>query len=254
MKLIQETLREIVRFSKEDEEEFVCIVRSEIENRQSSEMKGQKTRLTACQKRLDELETLLCKIYEDNTLGKLPDRRYQILEAQYTKEQEALEAEIDSLQKEVDEYEQEQKSADKFIALVKKYQNFEELDAVMLNQFIYKIFVHERDYKGVANSPQTIEIYFNFVGKFGMQQINSPSEEERAALEEKERLRQKRHEAYLRRKASGWQDAYYQKTKAAKKAGIDAKKEAIRAEDRAKGVYYLPNQKYLETEPKGESA
>ena len=254
MSLIQETLREIVRFSKEDEEEFTCIVRSEIENRQSSEMKGQKTRLTACQKRLDELETLLCKIYEDNTLGKLPDRRYQILEAQYTKEQEALEAEIDSLQKEVDEYEQEQKSADKFIALVKKYQNFEELDAVMLNQFIYKIFVHERDYKGVANSPQTIEIYFNFVGKFGMQEINSPSEEERAALKEKERLRQKRHEAYLRRKASGWQDAYYQKTKAAKKAGIDAKKEAIRAEDRAKGVYYLPNQKCLETEPKGESA
>ena len=254
MKLIQETLREIVRFSKEDEEEFTCSVRSEIENRQSSEMKGQKTRLTACQKRLDELETLLCKIYEDNTLGKLPDRRYQILEAQYTKEQEALEAEIDSLQKEVDEYEQEQKSADKFIALVKKYQNFEELDTVMLNQFIYKIFVHERDYKGMANSPQTIEIYFNFVGKFGMQEINSPSEEERAALKEKERLRQKRHEAYLRRKASGWQDAYYQKTKAAKKAGIDAKKEAIRSEDRAKGVYYLPNQKCLETEPKGESA
>ena len=65
MKLIQETLREIVRFSKEDEEEFAHIVKSEIENRQSSEMKGQKTRLTACQKRLDELETLLCKIYED---------------------------------------------------------------------------------------------------------------------------------------------------------------------------------------------
>lgn len=254
MRLIQETLREIVRFSKEDEEEFACIVRSEMENRQSSEMKGQKTRLTACQKRLDELETLLCKIYEDNTLGKLPDKRYQTLETQYTKEQETLETEAAALQKEVDEYEQEQKSADKFIALVKKYQNFEELDAIMLNQFIYKIFVHERDYKGVANSPQTIEIYFNFVGKFGMQEINSPSEEERAALEEKERLRQKRHEAYLRRKASGWQDAYYQKTKAAKKAGIDAKKEAIRAEDRAKGVYYLPNQKYLETEPKGESA
>lgn len=254
MKLIQETLREIVRFSKEDEEEFACIVRSEMENRQSSEMKGQKTRLTACQKRLDELETLLCKIYEDNTLGKLPDKRYQILEAQYAKEQETLETEAAALQKKVDEYEQEQKSADKFIALVKKYQNFEKLDAVMLNQFIYKIFVHERDYKGVANSPQTVEIYFNFVGKFGMQEINSPSEEERAALKEKERLRQKRHEAYLRRKASGWQDAYYQKTKAAKKAGIDAKKEAIRAEDRAKGVYYLPNQKYLETEPKGESA
>lgn len=247
MALIQETLREIVRFSKEDEEEFVRIVKAEAENQQSSEIKGQKTRLAACKKRLDELETLICKIYEDNALGKLPDKRYQILDAQYAKEQESLEAEATSLQKAVDEYESGQKSADKFIALVKKYQNFEKLDTVMLNEFIYKIFVHERDYKGVANSPQTIEIYFNFIGKFGTQEVNQPTEEERAEIAEKERLRKKRHEAYLRRKANGWQDAYYQKHKAAKKAAMDAKKEAIRAEDRAKGVYYLPNQK-------GESA
>ena len=247
MKLIQETLREIVRFSKEDEEEFVRIVKAEAENQQSSEIKGQKTRLAACKKRLDELETLICKIYEDNALGKLPDKRYQILDAQYAKEQESLEAEATSLQKAVDEYESGQKSADKFIALIKKYQNFEKLDTVMLNEFIYKIFVHERDYKGVANSPQTIEIYFNFIGKFGTQEVNQPTEEERAEIAEKERLRKKRHEAYLRRKANGWQDAYYQKHKAAKKAAMDAKKEAIRAEDRAKGVYYLPNQK-------GESA
>lgn len=247
MALIQETLREIVQFSKEDEEEFVRIVKAEAENQQSSEIKGQKTRLAACKKRLDELETLICKIYEDNALGKLPDKRYQILDAQYAKEQESLEAEATSLKKAVDEYESGQKSADKFIALVKKYQNFEKLDTVMLNEFIYKIFVHERDYKGVANSPQTIEIYFNFIGKFGTQEVNQPTEEERAEIAEKERLRKKRHEAYLRRKANGWQDAYYQKHKAAKKAAMDAKKEAIRAEDRAKGVYYLPNQK-------GESA
>ena len=247
MALIQETLREIVRFSKEDEEEFVRIVKAEAENQQSSEIKGQKTRLAACKKRLDELETLICKIYEDNALGKLPDKRYQILDAQYAKEQESLEAEAASLQKAVDEYESGQKSADKFIALVKKYQNFEKLDTVMLNEFIYKIFVHERDYKGVANSPQTIEIYFNFIGKFGTQEVNQPTEEERAEIAEKERLRKKRHEAYLRRKANGWQNAYYQKHKAAKKAAIDAKKEAIRAEDQANGVYYLPNQK-------GESA
>ena len=247
MALIQETLREIVRFSKEDEEEFVRIVKAEAENQQSSEIKGQKTRLAACKKRLDELETLICKIYEDNALGKLPDKRYQILDAQYAKEQESLEAEAAFLQKAVDEYESGQKSADKFIALVKKYQNFEKLDTVMLNEFIYKIFVHERDYKGVANSPQTIEIYFNFIGKFGTQEVNQPTEEERAEIAEKERLRKKRHEAYLRRKANGWQNAYYQKHKAAKKAAMDAKKEAIRAEDQANGVYYLPNQK-------GESA
>ena len=67
--------------------------------------------------------------------------------------------------------------------------------------------------------------------------------EEIELAERQERIRQQRHEAYLRRKSTGWQATYYWKTKRARKAAMDAKKEAIRAEDRAKGVYYLPNQK-----------
>ena len=38
----------------------------------------------------------------------------------------------------------------------------------MLNEFIYKILVHEREIKNRPDSPQTIEIYFNFIGKFEM--------------------------------------------------------------------------------------
>jgi hypothetical protein len=41
----------------------------------------------------------------------------------------------------------------------------------------------------------------------------------------------------LRRKASGWQRQYEERTRAAKKAKIDAQKAAIRAEDIAKGIY-----------------
>ena len=37
-----------------------------------------------------ELERLICKIYEDNALGKLPDARYAALDAQYAKEQNEL--------------------------------------------------------------------------------------------------------------------------------------------------------------------
>ena len=39
-------------------------------------------------------------------------------------------------------------SAEKFIALVDKYQNFDELTTYMLNEFVEKIVVHERDRKG----------------------------------------------------------------------------------------------------------
>ena len=45
------------------------------------------------------LEVLLCKIYEDNILGKLSDSRYATLDAQYEKEQTELTAEISALEK-----------------------------------------------------------------------------------------------------------------------------------------------------------
>ena len=90
-----------------------------------------------------ELEKLICKIYEDNALGKLPDARYEALDAQYAKEQEALNAEIAELEKAVTGYEQSRKSAEKFIALIDKYENFDTLTNTMLNEFVEKILVHE---------------------------------------------------------------------------------------------------------------
>lgn len=244
MTLIKETLREIINFSKEDEDEFVRIVRNAVASQQTNEASGQKERLDECRKRSQELDVLLCKIYEDNALGKLPDRRYAVLEAQYTKEQEALDNEIINLQNLVSGGDDSPLSAGKFITLVKRYQDFEELTNTMLNEFIYKILVHERDQKGRPDSPQTIEIYFNFIGKFEMpREEHIPTPEEVELAERQEHIRQQRHEAYLRRKSTGWQATYYWKTKRAKKAAMDARKEALRAEDRANGVYYLPHQK-----------
>ena len=56
-------------------------------------------------------------------------------------------------------------------------------------------------------------------------------------MEKRQKIREKRHEAYLRRKSTGWQATYYWKNKRARKEKMDAAKEAIRAEDQAKGIY-----------------
>ena len=255
MTLIKETLREIIQFSKEDEEEFVKIVRKAVSSQQTSEVSEQKERLEQCRKRSQELDVLLCKIYEDNALGKLPDKRYAVLESQYTAEQEALDSEITNLQNLISGEESSPLSAGKFIALVKRYQDFEELTNVMLNEFIYKILVHEREIKNRPDSPQTIEIYFNFIGKFEMpREEHVPTPEEIELAERKERIRQQRHDAYMRRKSTGWQATYYWKNKRKWKAAMDAKKEALRAEDRANGVYYLPHQKDEDTDEQKEEA
>ena len=95
----------------------------------------------------------------------------------------------------------------------------------MLNEFVEKIVVHERDRKGSIETTQEVEIYFNFIGKYlppHFGEVEMTSEE----IEEMKK-----------REASGKQQEYYERTKAKKKAEMDAKKEKIRQEDIAKGVF-----------------
>lgn len=67
------------------------------------------------------------------------------------------------MEKAVTGYEQSRKSAEKFIALIDKYENFDTLTNTMLNEFVEKILVHERARKGSQDTTQEVEIYFNFV-------------------------------------------------------------------------------------------
>ena len=237
--LISGMLRAIADYAKSDRAAFIREVQEAQASQQDSDIKKKKRRLTAAQKRAGELERLVCKIYEDNALGRLPDARYAALDAQYAKEQEELAAEIAELEKAVTSYDQGRKSAEKFIALIDKYSDFDTMTNTMLNEFVNKILVHERDRKGSIETTQAVEVYFNFVGKYippAFREVELTPEEQEA-IRKKEELKDKRHQAYLRRKASGWQRQYEERTRAAKKAKIDAGKAAIRAEDMAKGIY-----------------
>lgn len=242
MILIRETLKEIIRFSEEDEAAFEKLVKDTVAAHQTAEAKNSQQRLAECKNRVEELEKLLCKIYEDNALGKLPDKRYQMLSSQYEAEEAALDAEIRKLQAEEEKQKKTAYSASRFMGLIRKYHDFEELTAPMLIELVDRILVHERDIKGCPDSPQTIEIYFNFLGKLELPGSDAePTPEEIEMEQKKAAARVRRREQYRRRVESGKAAEYYERTKAARKAKMDAEKEACRAEDREKGIYYFPN-------------
>ena len=239
LSLVSDMLRAIAEYAKHERAEFVRVVQEAQSSQQTSEVKKQRTRLATAKQRVSELEVLLCKIYEDNALGKLPDARYAVLDAQYAKEQAALTAEIATLEKAVGDYEKHEKSADRFIALIDKYQNFDKLTNTMLNEFVDKILVHERARKGSRETTQEVEIFFNFVGRFvppAFAEVEL-TPEELEEIRKREERKDKLHQNYLKRKASGAQKRYEDKIKAAKKAEMDEKKNAIRAEDIARGVF-----------------
>ena len=242
--LIADMLRAIAEYSKNDRAEFIRTVQETQAAQQTADISKKRKRLAAAQKRAGELERLICKIYEDNALGKLPDARYEALDTQYAKEQDALNAEITELEKAVTGYEQSRKSAEKFIALIDKYENFDTLTNTMLNEFVEKILVHERARKGSQDTTQEVEIYFNFVGRYippALQPVPLTPEEQEE-LRKKEERKDRLHQNYLRRKANGKQKEWEERYNAKRKAKMEAAKAAIRAEDMEKGIFTTVSQ------------
>lgn len=210
-------------------------------------MDGEQTeyydRLNYCNRRYEELETLLCKIYEDNALGKLPDSRYSVMSRQYTDEQETLEKEIAVLNSRITSPEKPKKDGKKFLELIKRYESFDEITPYMLNEFVEKVVVHERARKGSVDTTQQVDIYFNFIG-----QIEIPAEdidpEEQARLDEerakKEATKDRLHRNYMIRKANGKQKQY--------EASYAAKRRARMLELKAENpnTYGIPLSEYRE--------
>ena len=123
------------------------------------------TETAACRShRNEELNTLIKKLYEGNATGKIPDKHFERLLADYDREQTALETEIEDLQEQIDSFDEDNTKADKFIAVVRRYTDFTELTTPMLNEFIEKVVVHEAT-GGRTDRKQKIDVYFNFVGQ-----------------------------------------------------------------------------------------
>jgi hypothetical protein len=239
MEMVRDTLKGVVSFAQTDKAAFEKAVKESLSEQKSSESKKQANRLAVCKRRAADLETLIRKTYEDNALGKLPDKRYHALSAQYETEQAALEAEIAKLQAAVTAFESGGERAERFIARVGRYRDYEDMDIAMLNEFIDRIVVFERDRKGCQDTNQRVDIFLNFIGQFNVPKegmdpavLAAKEEEERKQLERRERL----HQAYLKRKANGKQQEYERRYNERRKANLAANRAALFAEGAVLGA------------------
>jgi DNA invertase Pin-like site-specific DNA recombinase len=229
MELLRTTLSEIVKFAIADREAFAKLVREKLSAQQSDEIKKQKKRLAQITKRAADLEVLLRKIYEDNALGKLPDKRYAEMSAAYEQEQADAEREAAELQTAVDAYIDGNERADRFIKLIERYENFDELSVTALNELVEKVVVHERDRKSSAQTTQQIDIHLTFIGNFELPKPEADPAETAAqeeARRKKEATKDRLHQNYLKRKANGKQAEYERKYEPLRKARFQERKAA----------------------------
>ena len=164
-KLILTAIREVSAYVREDEKEFIRIVRDAASAGQEQTAREQKKRRRQVEKRIAELDELIRKLYEGNATGKIPDKHFNRLLVEYDTEQSALEQEAAELKEGIIAQAEDGMRAQRFVSLVRRYTSFDELTASMLNEFIEKVVIHEAD-KSTGDRRQKVDIYFNFIGCF----------------------------------------------------------------------------------------
>ena len=125
-----------------------------------------KKQLDRDEKRISELKRLFIKIYEDNAGGRLSDERFDMLSQSYEAEQKQLEADVITLQQEIEAQERQNENIEKFIQKAHKYVGYvgiEELTPYALRELVSAIYVDAPD-KSSGKRRQHIHIKYDGLG------------------------------------------------------------------------------------------
>ena len=163
--LILESLRQVTDYARAHRDEFERLVLNTSSAQNQQKVQAGSKELAQGKRRIDELDLLLSHIYEDSVSGKITEKRFAKLSEQYEAEQTALEERVTALEAELAKAQEQNEGVDKFLALVDRYTSFDELTTPMLNEFIEKVVVFEREKHKRRKTRQRVDVHFNFIGR-----------------------------------------------------------------------------------------
>lgn len=202
-KLVDEAVRKVARYVLMDEQAFLEQVRELTSADQKQTQSEDKKELVNIKKRIAELDNYIKRLYEGNASGKIPDRQFEKLMVQYDSEQQELEERVKEIEMSIHEIQQESENGQQFVRLVQKYRDLTEIDQTALNEFIDKVVVHEATGGRTADRSQQIDIYFNFIGQFMVEdteeELLMQEQEAQRLADLKERERKDRRNETVRR-------------------------------------------------------
>jgi hypothetical protein len=201
MQTVADVLRKIADYSISNRAEFEALVEKSLAMQQTDQTKKQRKRIPQITTRLEQIDKVLNKLYEDSALGTIPQDRYEQMSQKYSEEYYTLKAELAQLREQLSAFENAGGRAQKFLKLTERYAAFTELTPAILNEFISRIEVHERDQKGAKYAIQHVGIYFTHIGRFEneMTQLAEPTEQEIQQMREKiEEAKKEKSRAYHR--------------------------------------------------------
>ena len=207
MQTVADVLRKIADYSISNRANFEALIKNSLAIQQTDKVKKQQKRIPQITARLDQIDKVLNKLYEDVALGRIEQDRYEQMSQKYSEEYHTLKTELAEIREQLSAFENADGRAQKYMKMVERYAAFTNLTPAILNEFISKIVVHERDVKGAKFAVQRVEVYFNYIGKFEnelTEQLEPTDEECKRIREEIEEARREKSRAYHREYYKGY--------------------------------------------------
>lgn len=158
-------IRSITKYAREHEGRFVKTVTQNSKAELDKNISESKRKLEQAQSRMDRLDHIIQKLYEDNIDGKISDERFIIMSNNYENEQENLKVRISELKTEITEKQQKTVNVEQFLKLVRRYTDIQELNAEIIREFVQKIYVYN-PIKVNDKKVQRLKIIWNCIGDF----------------------------------------------------------------------------------------
>ena len=155
-------IREWAKLALKDEKAVLDKV-MEHENKNKTDAGTVIEKKFSLEKRLGEVEKVIAKLYEDYALGKAGADEIDLLLPKYRKEQGELKAQLALFEEESSEQRETAQNAEKWVALIRQYNDLQELTAGIIRELITKIYVGDVR-KVDGEKVQSIEIHYRFIG------------------------------------------------------------------------------------------
>ena len=153
----------MIRFAKKYRDEFFNILKRCTDIRTKREMTSAIEEKEEAENRITELDKIIQSLYEDKVAGKLSEERYMKMSDNYEAEQKALNEKLSRVKAEIEKAKTTYDNIQRFMAIVKKYSDFDEITPEILRSFVDKVIIHEK-IKVNGHYVHTIEIIYNCVG------------------------------------------------------------------------------------------
>ena len=156
-------LRTVTAFAQKHEDEFVKMVERKTRRSGEDTLRKNEKELSEGQARLNEIDRIINRLYEDKVVGDLSQERFAKMLVGFETEQTQIRTRCEQLRITIAEDKEASDSADRFVKLVRQFTNITELTTEIAATLIEKVIVSQAETVD-GQKRQEVRIIYNFIG------------------------------------------------------------------------------------------